>query len=71
MTLMARLDFLFLVEIVTISKADWTKNSSFVDKDIAGAVTALALSPNGVFLASACQSNIYIWSTQTRRIITQ
>ncbi|KAF5351668.1 hypothetical protein D9756_007710 [Leucocoprinus leucothites] len=58
-------------EIVTVSKADWAKSSSFVDKDITGAVTALAVSPNGVYLASACQSNIYVWSTQTRRIVTK
>ncbi|KAL9708702.1 DNA polymerase alpha accessory factor Mcl1 [Leucoagaricus gongylophorus] len=57
-------------EIVTISTADWTKSSGFVDKDILGAVTALALSPNGVYLASACRSNIYIWSTRTQRIVT-
>ncbi|KAF9447940.1 hypothetical protein P691DRAFT_730511 [Macrolepiota fuliginosa MF-IS2] len=58
-------------EVVTITKSDWSKSSTFIDKDVTGAVTALAISPNGVYLASACQSSIYIWSTQTRRIVAR
>jgi chromosome transmission fidelity protein 4 len=60
-----------LVEIVTISKSDWSKTSTLSDKDVTGAITALALSINGVYLASACHSKVYIWSTQTRRIIAR
>lgn len=58
-------------EIVTISRSDWSKTSTLSDKDVTGAITALALSTNGVYLASACSSKVYIWSTQTRRIIAR
>ncbi|KAF8893373.1 hypothetical protein BD779DRAFT_1436150 [Infundibulicybe gibba] len=57
-------------EIFVVSKSQWSKSSTLSDKDINGVITALALSPNGVYLASASQSKIYIWSTQTRRVIT-
>lgn len=58
-------------EIVTISRSDWSKTSTLSDKDVTGAITALALSTNGVYLASACRSKVYVWSTQTRRIIAR
>ncbi|OCH95073.1 hypothetical protein OBBRIDRAFT_641181 [Obba rivulosa] len=56
-------------EIVTISRNDWTKSATFSDDACSGAITALALSRNGVYLASACRSGVFIWSTQTRRML--
>ncbi|EMD37802.1 hypothetical protein CERSUDRAFT_114458 [Gelatoporia subvermispora B] len=56
-------------EIVSISRNDWLRSATFSDDACSGAVTALALSKNGVYLASACQSGIFIWSTQTRRML--
>jgi len=60
-----------LAEIVTISRSDWSKTSTFSDKNVSGSITALALSPNGVYLASASQSRVHVWSTQTRRVIVR
>ncbi|KAH9946996.1 hypothetical protein B0H21DRAFT_741281 [Amylocystis lapponica] len=56
-------------EIVTISRNDWSKSATFSDDASSGAITALAMSKNGVYLASASQSGIFIWSTQTRRLL--
>ncbi|KAH9484953.1 Minichromosome loss protein 1 [Psilocybe cubensis] len=56
-------------EIVSISRSDWTKTATFSDSNAIGTVNALALSPNGVYLASASGSKVNIWSTQTRRLI--
>ncbi|THV05087.1 hypothetical protein K435DRAFT_648208 [Dendrothele bispora CBS 962.96] len=58
-------------EIVTISRSDWTQTSKFSDNDVVGQATALGLSPNGAYLASACQSTVYVWSTISRRIIAK
>ncbi|RDB16923.1 Minichromosome loss protein 1 [Hypsizygus marmoreus] len=56
-------------EIMTVSRSDWSKSSNFSDKDVSGMVTALAISANGVYLASASQSKVHVWSTQTRRLV--
>ncbi|KZT71046.1 hypothetical protein DAEQUDRAFT_750176 [Daedalea quercina L-15889] len=56
-------------EIITISRNDWSKASTFSDDASSGAITALALSKNGVYLASASKSGVFIWSTQTRRLL--
>ncbi|KAF5348673.1 hypothetical protein D9758_006821 [Tetrapyrgos nigripes] len=68
-------DYFFAIsrshEIVTISRSDWTQTAKFSDKDIVGQVTALALSPNGAYLASACNSKVYIWSTISKRKIAE
>ncbi|KAF8658265.1 hypothetical protein AX16_002041 [Volvariella volvacea WC 439] len=56
-------------DIVTISRSNWSKIATFTDKNIGGAVTALAVSPNGAYLASASQSKIHIWSTETRKTV--
>ncbi|OBZ68085.1 Minichromosome loss protein 1 [Grifola frondosa] len=56
-------------EIITISRSDWTKSSTLADDACSGEITALALSKNGVYLASASKSGIFIWSTQNRRLL--
>jgi WD40 repeat protein len=60
-----------LAEIVTISRSDWAKQSTLTDSEATGTVTALAISKNGLYLASASQSRVYVWSTQTKRIIAK
>ncbi|KII92369.1 hypothetical protein PLICRDRAFT_102810 [Plicaturopsis crispa FD-325 SS-3] len=56
-------------EIVTVSRTSWSKTATFSDDSLLGAPTALALSANGVYLASASNSAVAIWSTQTRRLL--
>ncbi|KAH9935365.1 uncharacterized protein B0H18DRAFT_975539 [Fomitopsis serialis] len=56
-------------EIVTVSRNDWSKSSTFSDDASSGAITALALSKNGVYLVSASKSGVFVWSTQTRRLL--
>ncbi|KAI0066266.1 WD40 repeat-like protein [Artomyces pyxidatus] len=56
-------------EIITISRETWTKSSTFSDDSSSGAITALALSVNGVYLASASNKSVHIWSTQNRRLL--
>ncbi|KAG1752912.1 hypothetical protein EDB19DRAFT_1670517 [Suillus lakei] len=56
-------------EIVMISRTTWTKTSSLSDPNTVGATTALALSANGVYLASACNQEILVWSVQTKRVL--
>ncbi|TFK53583.1 WD40 repeat-like protein, partial [Heliocybe sulcata] len=56
-------------EIVTISRSTWAKSSTFSDDSMLGDVTALALSANGLYLASSSQAGIFIWSTQNRRVL--
>ncbi|PVF93312.1 hypothetical protein CPB86DRAFT_768026 [Serendipita vermifera] len=57
-------------EIISISRDTWTKNGSFPSSDeISGEITALAISPSGMYLASASKDGILIWSTQIRRVM--
>ncbi|KIJ67758.1 hypothetical protein HYDPIDRAFT_147689 [Hydnomerulius pinastri MD-312] len=56
-------------EIVAISRPNWDKSFTFSDTNVTGATTALALSVNGVYLASACKEEILVWSTQTKRVL--
>ncbi|KAI0371170.1 hypothetical protein BV20DRAFT_965857 [Pilatotrama ljubarskyi] len=56
-------------EIATISRSDWSKSSTLTDDACTGPITALALSANGVYLAAATKSGIFIWSTQNRRML--
>ncbi|KAI0674964.1 hypothetical protein C8Q78DRAFT_965239 [Trametes maxima] len=56
-------------EIATISRTDWSKSSTLSDDACTGDITALALSKNGVYLAAAAKSGIFIWSTQNRRML--
>ncbi|KAI0342000.1 hypothetical protein BDW22DRAFT_1331357 [Trametopsis cervina] len=56
-------------EIVTISRSNWSKATTFSDDACSGAITALAMSTNGVYLASASKTGLYIWATQNRRLV--
>ncbi|KAF9462340.1 hypothetical protein BDZ94DRAFT_1322712 [Collybia nuda] len=56
-------------EIVVVSRANWSRIGTFSDKDVSGAITALALSPNGTYLASASRSKVHVWATNSRRVV--
>ncbi|KAH9045120.1 hypothetical protein EDB84DRAFT_1469307 [Lactarius hengduanensis] len=56
-----------LTEIVTIARDSWTKSSTFSGSS--GTIYALALSPNGVYLAASTGKDVHVWSTQTRRLL--
>ncbi|KAJ6586903.1 hypothetical protein DFH09DRAFT_910436 [Mycena vulgaris] len=58
-------------DIVTIRRSDWKKHETFFDPAASGTITALALSANGAYLASATKPMVYIWSTATRKIIAR
>jgi WD40 repeat protein len=60
---------LLLPELVCISGKTWTKLSTFVNNSVSGDVTAIALSKNGIYLASAANSDIFIWSTETKQLL--
>ncbi|KAI0256176.1 WD40 repeat-like protein [Lactifluus subvellereus] len=56
-------------EIIAIARDSWTKASAFSSSSSTGTIHALALSPNGVYLASSTNKDVHIWSTQTRRLL--
>ncbi|TFK20918.1 hypothetical protein FA15DRAFT_624697 [Coprinopsis marcescibilis] len=60
-------------EIVVVSRSSWAKvvDSHFVDKDALGEITALAISPNGLYLVSAAKSTIFVWSILTKRLVSK
>ncbi|KAJ7680302.1 hypothetical protein DFH06DRAFT_1076932 [Mycena polygramma] len=68
-------DYFFVISaqnsIVKVQRSDWKVAAAWVDQDVLGPVTALAVSPNGAYLASASQSMIYIWSTKSGEIINK
>ena len=57
------------LEIATISRSNWQKTSTFTDDACSGAVTALAMSTNGVYLASASKAGLFVWAVQNRRLV--
>jgi len=58
-------------ELVEVSCSTWSKKEEYNNKNFSGAVTALAISPNGRYIASSTQSTVFIWSTSTRGIVAQ
>ncbi|KAJ6593880.1 hypothetical protein B0H19DRAFT_1092452 [Mycena capillaripes] len=68
-------DYFFVVsrsrDIVRIQRSDWKPNGTLFDRNAPGPVTALAMSPNGAYLASASQSMVYVWSTESNKIIAK
>ncbi|KAJ7577048.1 hypothetical protein C8J56DRAFT_378653 [Mycena floridula] len=58
-------------EIAVYSRANWSKITSFVNPDVSGAITALAISPNGLYIASAARSQISTWSDKHNLINKQ
>ncbi|KAJ7096343.1 hypothetical protein C8R44DRAFT_812788 [Mycena epipterygia] len=58
-------------EIVTIRRSDWKKHERFSSRNAPGAVTALAVSVNGAYLASASEATVHVWCTSTHQIIAQ
>jgi chromosome transmission fidelity protein 4 len=56
-------------DIQVISKNDWERQRAFTDGHSAD-ITALAWSPNGVMLASACKGGkVLVWETSTQNVI--
>ncbi|KAL7944617.1 WD40-repeat-containing domain protein [Trichoderma barbatum] len=56
-------------DIQVISKNDWERQRTFTNGHSAD-ITALAWSPNGVMLASACKAGkVLIWETSTQNVI--
>ncbi|KAJ4486150.1 hypothetical protein J3R30DRAFT_3444617 [Lentinula aciculospora] len=58
-------------DVICISSNNWVQSGKFVDKEVVGPTTALAISPNGAYLATACQSTVYIWTTDKRQVIAK
>jgi chromosome transmission fidelity protein 4 len=58
-------------DIAAVSSFNWTKSFTLSDESQLGAVTALGLSANGVYLATAVRAGVAIWSTQNRRVLIQ
>ncbi|KAJ7262195.1 hypothetical protein B0H12DRAFT_1321837 [Mycena haematopus] len=58
-------------DIARIQRSDWKKDATFFDRDAPGPVTALAVSPNGAYLASASSFTVHIWSIETQLIIAK
>ncbi|VDC03593.1 unnamed protein product [Peniophora sp. CBMAI 1063] len=49
-------------DIVSISRDTWAEVGKYSDPSVTGAITALAFSPNGAYLASSANSEVHIWS---------
>ncbi|KAK0455435.1 uncharacterized protein EV420DRAFT_1553616 [Desarmillaria tabescens] len=68
-------EYFFIVsrihDVVAISRSEGTKMSTFADNDVTGTTTAIAMSVNGAYLASATTSAVCVWSTTTRRIVAK
>ncbi|KAF9076280.1 hypothetical protein BDP27DRAFT_1389689 [Rhodocollybia butyracea] len=58
-------------DVVSISRKDWTKNGIFTAKEVTGVTTALAVSSNGLYIATACGSAVFIWSTDKRQVVSK
>ncbi|KAE9408060.1 WD40 repeat-like protein [Gymnopus androsaceus JB14] len=60
---------LLVQTVICISNKDWTQLGKFTDKEVTETITALAVSPNGLYLATASKSFVYIWSTDKRQLM--
>ncbi|KZT43647.1 WD40 repeat-like protein [Sistotremastrum suecicum HHB10207 ss-3] len=59
-------------DVVSISKNGWAKVGAFSDTENPEAVTALALSPNGLYLAAAMQSKqVVVFSIANRKPVAR
>jgi chromosome transmission fidelity protein 4 len=56
-------------DVVQVSKDGWNRTATFTDEQATGAYTALAISPNGVYVAAASRAGICVWSCQSRRTL--
>ncbi|KAI0036851.1 hypothetical protein K488DRAFT_75644 [Vararia minispora EC-137] len=58
-------------EIAAFSRDTWTETGRWKDSTLTGAVTTLAISPNGAYLASCYNSlkEIQIWSTESKKLL--
>ncbi|KAJ7188294.1 hypothetical protein C8R46DRAFT_934135 [Mycena filopes] len=69
-------DYFFMVDhsryIAKLRRSDWRRETTLIDSSSPTATaTALAVSPNGAYLASASPSVVNIWSTETNRIVAR
>ncbi|KAJ7925280.1 WD40-repeat-containing domain protein [Mycena leptocephala] len=58
-------------DIARIRRSNWKQDKTFFDRNAPGPVTALAVSPNGAYLASASQSMVNVWSTELCQVIAK
>ncbi|KIK71000.1 hypothetical protein GYMLUDRAFT_66212 [Collybiopsis luxurians FD-317 M1] len=56
-------------DIICISSKNWIQTGKLTDHRVTGATTALAISPNGAYLATACGTTVFIWRTDRREIV--
>ncbi|KAF5390153.1 hypothetical protein D9757_002927 [Collybiopsis confluens] len=56
-------------DVICISTKTWIQTGKFTDRRISQVPTALAVSPNGLYLATACGTSIFVWSTDKREIL--
>ncbi|KAJ7045494.1 hypothetical protein C8F04DRAFT_1064981 [Mycena alexandri] len=69
-------EYFFVVDrnrcIAKMRRSDWKKEKTLIDTaNPTTTTTALAVSPNGAYLASASPSVVNIWSTETMRIVVR
>ncbi|KAF8210212.1 hypothetical protein K438DRAFT_1809179 [Mycena galopus ATCC 62051] len=58
-------------DIAKIQRSNWKRDQTFFENQAPGQVTALAVSPNGAYLAAVSSFTVHIWSTVTLKIIAK